>query len=446
MKLWILFILLNALVALGSCSDITGAVFGKELDGMPAAFGDFNSDELTDVFVLRNDLRTVQIMLASTEEPLLQARHEYSCVFDQKVTSVVPGDFDGDVFMDVMVTTLSVNKVGVTLTNVYILWGSNQKLNCSDAQVPLFQMKGQPLAIDYNQDMIVDLFGSNVNGNRTFWIFNTNRTEQTQIVMQKPRKFGNITIFNTCFFASYVLYKLFYFIIPDEWLEIRAPHANAFLDLNSDFYPDLVVTTDKHFEIWHGKKSGFEFKEKIPLPTNPLLKSLKIGQSLHLDVELEGKIDFILPTCEDVTCEKSSIMIYSDGKWQDMNVNFMDSAKTQWKFAFENGRRYVDTITMRGGDFNMDGYPDLLATLQSTTIPYEMRSFLLENVQCDQNCGAFNRTFTVRWNALNPFVNQSVMGVFYDFYQDGNFILSKILEKCCLIIDGIMTVLVFKVY
>lgn len=33
-------------------SDITPLVFGGFTEGMPAAFGDFNSDELTDVFVV----------------------------------------------------------------------------------------------------------------------------------------------------------------------------------------------------------------------------------------------------------------------------------------------------------------------------------------------------------------------------------------------------------
>lgn len=53
-------------------SDITNLVFGQLTDGMPAAFGDFNSDELTDVFVLRDNGRTVEIFLAAEEEPLLR--------------------------------------------------------------------------------------------------------------------------------------------------------------------------------------------------------------------------------------------------------------------------------------------------------------------------------------------------------------------------------------
>lgn len=48
----ILTILLSLFFNYVCSSDITHLVFGGFTDGMPAAFGDFNSDELTDVFVL----------------------------------------------------------------------------------------------------------------------------------------------------------------------------------------------------------------------------------------------------------------------------------------------------------------------------------------------------------------------------------------------------------
>ena len=204
MKSLMFFILLTALVALTSCSDITNAVFGKELDGMPAAFGDFNSDELTDVFVLSKDGKTVQIMFASVEEPLLQPKKGFSCAFNETVSSVVPGDFDGDVFMDILVTTVNVNRT----TNVYILWGGYEQLNCTEATKPLFQMRGQPLAIDYNQDMIIDLFGADLNKNRVFWVFNSQRKPPKVIPMEKPKNLPGKQIY----INIYVFYlKVIYF-------------------------------------------------------------------------------------------------------------------------------------------------------------------------------------------------------------------------------------------
>ncbi|KAG7198818.1 hypothetical protein KM043_001789 [Ampulex compressa] len=377
-----------ALIALVRCSDITPIVFGNILDGMPAAFGDFNSDELTDVFMLREDRTTVEIFLAAEQEPLLRPSSDLRCTFKDPVVGIVPGDFDGDVFMDVLVITA----VGTNNdTNAYILWGGSGRLNCSVEDRPIVKMKGQPLALDYNGDMIVDLFGLNEFDARTFWIFGEDRSAGPVAVPMNASK---------------------------ELERIRQPHSNAFLDLNSDFLPDLVVSTYKNFEIWHGVERGFSFYKTIDMPYNiSKEQSFKgvFGQALYLDVELTGKMDLLLPLCLDELCADSSIMMYSD-RWHNLQVNFKEG-NNAWGFVPRDGGRYTDTITLRGGDFNMDGYPDLLATLRCTTTK-QKRSFLLQNVACN-NCAGFNRTFEIRWQALNPFFNESAMAVFYDFYQDG---------------------------
>ncbi|KAL6264669.1 hypothetical protein P5V15_004769 [Pogonomyrmex californicus] len=386
------FICLVTLVSAARCSDITPAVFGNVLDGMPAAFGDFNSDELTDVFMLRKDGKTVEIFLAAEQEPLLRPAPDLHCSFRDNVTSVVPGDFDGDVFMDILVTTFNREK---KLINAHILWGGNGHLNCSNEWKPPIEMHNEPLAFDYNQDMIIDLFGVDKHGKRVYWVFNENRTDPTKIYMRKE----NST-------------KLEHELEP-----VRNPHSNAFLDLNSDFLPDLVVTTTKYFEIWLGTEQGFNFSHYIDLPYNISVDEHfkgEIGQTLYLDVELTGKMALLLPLCLDETCTNCAIMMYLNG-WHNLQVNFRDLNNVLWGFVKPNGQRYTETITLRGGDFNMDGYPDLLATLQSTK---HAQSFLLQNVACN-NCAGFNRTFEVKWQALNPFYNETAMAVFYDFYQDG---------------------------
>lgn len=43
-------------------SDITNQVFGIDKEGIVAAFGDFNSDELTDVFLITNNMKVLQIL------------------------------------------------------------------------------------------------------------------------------------------------------------------------------------------------------------------------------------------------------------------------------------------------------------------------------------------------------------------------------------------------
>lgn len=465
-------------------SDITANVFGENTEnaiGIVAAFGDFNSDELTDIFVLNNDQHTVQILYGADVDPLL--RGGPSCTFhDRIITSVVPGDFDGDAYMDLLVTvrsSSSSNNADATSSaanetlDVYIHWGTTDALNCSgdiggDGEPLLRGLRGEPVALDYNHDMIIDLFGLNATtGERTFWLFGSDRRRGPRAVpMRLPAN--------------------------HDMDALSVPHAHAYLDLNGDFLADLFLTTATHFEVWHGRKGhrdanadatttptladadavldplapvsmavvaglanitgGFEYSHKIELPTGPFNRH--VGQSLFLDIELSGQLNQLLPVCFDDACHNSTLLLHAGNHYHDLQVNLKDGANVQWGFVRPKvEHEYLRAITLRGGDFNMDGYPDLLVTLTRTGPAAaagaassggggffsklfggggaeksagaggsQPQTFLLENVPCDQqqqNCGPLTRTFAVRWRALAPFTNGTVVGAFYDFYQDG---------------------------
>lgn len=198
---------------------------------------------------------------------------------------------------------------------------------------------------------------------------------------------------------------------------------SSFPDLNDDFMPDLFVKTEENFEIWFGNeaKRKFLFNSTIPFPSQ-LGKAEVVGQSLFIDVELTGRMDLVTPVCFDRECKNSALMLYStvENKWLNLQVNFRDDNTNLWKFYHRPGSRYTDVITLHSGDFNMDGYPDILATLaltqNETVLP---QSFLLENVPCQTSCGKFKRTYAIKWNALSPFRNGTAMAAFFDFYQDG---------------------------
>lgn len=395
-----MFIFAILLVALRpvAANDITNAVFGSVRDVLPAAFGDFDSDELTDMFVLRdlgNNVMAVEIMLASNEEPLLRPNKTLRCTFpDTRVTSVVPGDFDGDALMDLLVTGHPPSS-GPSDTRVYVLWGGMHSLKCADKDKYLFKMKGEPLAIDYDGDMIIDLFGANEAGNRTFWLFHTNRTFTAR---QMEMANGH---------------------------SLREIHSHAFLDVNGDFAPDLVLTTKEDIEVWY--KQGDEFKLNYTIKYPIKVGDGHIGQTLYLDVEMKGKVDLVVPVCFDSYCKNSTIFVHSGethpGEWYDLKVNFKEKEDYLWGFTPINEKFwYTDTITVRGGDFNMDGYPDILAslTLYSSSGETKNKAFLLENVPClGSICHKFGRTFAPQWGSMSPTNSLTNMAVFYDFGQDG---------------------------
>lgn len=382
------------LVALGvfcvdcNASDITSNVFGSIREGIIAAFGDFNSDELTDVFMITKNRKTLEVLLGAETEPLL--RSAYKCDFNNlEITSVVPGDFDGDAFMDLMITAKTDKKIGRNpLLKVFINWGGSDHLNCTKEEDALITTQGEPVALDYNKDMIIDLFGMNKKSERMFWIFNKERTSPERIHMNAT---GG---------------------------ELQVPHAHAYLDLNDDFTADLFVSTLTGFEIWHGlEKEGFEYSKDVHLPVGT---DNKIGQTIFLDVELKGTMNQILPICFDSQCTNSTILVYANNSYHDLQLNLIDDqTNKKWRFIVpDNEQLYVNTITLRGGDFNLDGYPDLMVTMTPID-SYQPQTFFLENVPCEMACKSLSRTFKVRWRAFVPFTNGTVVGAFYDFYQDG---------------------------
>ncbi|CAD0196729.1 unnamed protein product [Chrysodeixis includens] len=378
-------ILLVLLASSCAVSDMTESSFGKYQEGVIAAFGDFNSDELTDAFVIKN-YSSVEVYLAYDKEPFMRPS-DYACNFSNIViTSIVPGDYDGDAYMDILLTTQSVNDTS-NLHTVRILWGGESTLNCSDALFIKAISVGQPLVMDYNRDMILDLFGINEQKQRVFWIFGKSRTTPVEKAMA-----------------------------DDSLKKIKLPHSHSFLDVNDDDAADLLVTTNSNVEVWlNDELDGFSYSNSIELLVgHPTI----YGQALFLDVALSGQFFLVIPVCYDLQCFNSTIFIYDNKEWHDLQVDFNDGKGTLWRFVPPRNEVYLDTLTMRSGDYNMDGYPDMLVTL-SPVNSNETRAFLLHNTPCILPGCKFYRTFDVQWDKFDSFGNDVVMATFFDFYMDG---------------------------
>nr|CAG4636881.1 EOG090X03KG [Ceriodaphnia reticulata] len=359
------------------CLDFTDKVFeGKPL-GLLAAFGDFNSDKLTDVFVIDNHQQSFGILLAYTESPFLRREHLDCSLRDEMIDGLVPGDFDGDGAMDILI--LSQPKGVKETFNIHIAWGALTKLDCPNQDKPLLQTLGHPLVLDYNSDMISDLFALDSNGIRQFWIFNSSRQIDHLVKMN-----ANNTL--------------------------RIPHSHAFVDLDGDMSTDLLLTGQDSFELWHFNGTlGLQIAETIELP----VKGAVIGQSVFVDVNFDGKLDHLLPVCVDSKCLNSSFYIYSDDEWHPIQCDLKDPSGKVWTFQPPDPSQfYQETLTARSGDFNLDGYPDLLVTL---THADQVRAVLLENV-VNEFAG---RQFNPRWDLLTEWNTTSIMGAMYDIQEKG---------------------------
>ncbi|KAF4090879.1 hypothetical protein AMELA_G00030700 [Ameiurus melas] len=388
------FITLNRHGVFG-LQDVTAALFGSENLGTVAAFGDFNSDKQTDIFVIREDSELV-IFLADVKAPYFKPKvHVKKDAFPSDVgviSSVVPADYDGDSQMDVLLTGHTTGS-DLQQTSVFIFWGNNQTLNQS-ARVDLnVTFKDQPLVMDFNGDMIPDIFGAS--GDSTVVCYLRGRKPKCEKALGSD-------------------------------VQIRVPHSHAFIDLNRDFTADLFLSTRSKsgfgFETWINTDGNFTKNYSANAPENVQ----QVGQSAFVDFDGDGSQDHLLPVCMDAACTKSVIYLARPGqeKWFPvlMDLQWKDSL---WGFVPPPNTPQADEfhplITLHLGDYNLDGFPDALAILKNTSNSVQQQAVLLENVACNNvSCRDVGRMFHVHWDQsdLNA-IPRAAVAAFFDIYEDG---------------------------
>uniref|UniRef100_A0A673JNI4 T-cell immunomodulatory protein-like n=1 Tax=Sinocyclocheilus rhinocerous TaxID=307959 RepID=A0A673JNI4_9TELE len=237
--------------------DVTVDLFGPENFGTVAAFGDFNSDKQTDIFIIRKHFELV-IFLADLKAPYFKPKVHLTKEAFPSITSVVPGDYDGDSQMDVLVTGYQKD---LSTQTVFIFWGHNQTLDQSGKVGLNRTFDDQPLVMDFNGDMIPDIFGS--------------CTKHAVLLFVRQLK---------CEKALNLEGKM------------RVPHSNAFIDLNKDFTADLI------------------------LPPHSLTHS----PSFFFSSDGDGSQDHLLPVCMDTECERSAIYLAKPGEkeWVPVLTDF----------------------------------------------------------------------------------------------------------------------------
>ncbi|KAK6186117.1 hypothetical protein SNE40_008215 [Patella caerulea] len=395
----------------GSFSDTSSGIFGRTKNGLLAAFGDFNADKATDVFILSDDGKSIQLVLGTTEK--IDASYSEkeliskSQTNDTYIVNVVPADFDGDSMMDVMVTR---RNEGVTdgPLQVVIYWGNILKSNLDTIPLVIKEtFADQPAIIDVNGDMIPDLLGEiSMNGDkqRTYWIFGNDRNYTLETVKNETTS------------------------APLAPLHI--PQSSAFLDFNMDLTADLITVSDEsgkiQFEIWLNQKGKLVWNQTIVSPEE--LKSF--GQPIFLDMDNDHSVDIVLPGCTDTTdcITTSAIYVWSKNKWYKLHVKFNDGTN-QWGFLKDNTIPTLSVpINLRMGDLNLDGFPDALTVLSWKKAENKSQvAYVLKNVGCS-TCDGFSRTFTIQFS--DPLTKQSTIPVLVAFFDIGeNGVLDIVLSN-----------------
>ncbi|KAM4596896.1 T-cell immunomodulatory protein [Fundulus diaphanus] len=381
--------------------DVTAELFGTDKHGTVAAFGDFNSDKQTDIFIIREQSELV-IFLADSTSPYFKPKVNISKDFlpqDAVITSVVPGDYDGDSRMDVLLTA----QINSPKTSVFVFWGNNNTLEKARGLTLNVTFTDQPLVMDFNGDMIPDVFGVTTSP-KTEVCYLTNRVPKCQNAL-------------------------------NSLVRMRIPHSNAFIDLNKDFTADLFLTTeDGRFETWLNKDGAFTQGEVVSKPAVEI-----IGQSSFVDFDGDGYQDHLLPACLDDGCQQSVIYLAkrSSAEWVSVLSDFKQR-DTVWGFVPGTTSQ---PLVLHLGDYNLDGFPDALVILRNTS-GSDQRAFLLENVPCKiPSCSSVGRMFYIHWDQTDlGAIQKAVMATFFDIYEDGildMLILSQAEDKKDLMIHAL---------
>ncbi|KAK2853469.1 hypothetical protein Q5P01_006130 [Channa striata] len=383
--------------------DVTLDLFGAENYGTVAAFGDFNSDKQTDIFIIREQSELV-IFLADSKPPYFKPKvHITKEILPSNtvITSVVPGDYDGDSQMDVLLTS---SQDSPSKTTVFVFWGNNQTLDMGGWLKLNRTFTDQPLVMDFNGDMIPDIFGV-TEQQKTEVCYLRQRLPMCQNALSSPVK-------------------------------MRMPHSNAFIDLNKDFTADLFLTLEgPKFETWINKDGNFSKSDVMS--TDP--PGHNVGQSSFVDFDGDGYQEHLLPMCLDPACKRSAIYLAKGGstEWIPVLSDFQQR-DTVWGFVPGTSEQ---PLALHLGDYNLDGFPDALVVLRNTTGSGQ-QAFLLENVPCNNaSCHNIGRMFHIHWDQSDlGAIPNAVMATFFDIYEDGildMLVVSKAEKKNDLIIHAL---------
>ncbi|BGP45902.1 hypothetical protein JCM10450v2_001737 [Rhodotorula kratochvilovae] len=388
---------------------IDAGALGFPNTGIVAAFADYNADGLVDVVHLSADQRSLGIYTWDRKKyswtEALEARIRTHSDFI--VTNVVPGDFNYDGRLDLLVMG-GQNPGG--------WWGGDED---TDMQVYLQHADGsfgepqrvdpsalaQAMPLDATGTMRTDLLGF-APGAKTPQLWknvweDSNRTSVFEL-SDAPL---NLTTSPTGTFAC----------------RFPSPHFNAFIDLDGDCLADLFFTCqngddaeDLSYQIWVNKKDrGFEYAREGKLPKG--IKSVGFA-----DMDRDGTIDMVITSCtsshtcalsiaynaqiplcdssvpDSQACRDPEALCVADPSFAfDLSSSSNGAMTTIPLSALLPGHELVTSSSAyRGaypvapqiGDYNIDGYPDLLVVAQKGR---DRLAYVLQSRQCEKGaCSA----------------------------------------------------------
>ncbi|KAJ7368771.1 hypothetical protein DFH08DRAFT_762818 [Mycena albidolilacea] len=261
----------NSLVDAGS--------MGITVQGRVIAFGDFNGDQYLDALTLGSDQQTLTVYLWNHDDFVFKPSATFT--HPRKIQNVVPGDFTHSGKLDLLVMAQSSTSNQLDLSVYTALPGGGFDAS-NPLSVPASALP-QPIPIDVDGDMKIDLLGM---------------TPSSQGNSDSP-----FQVWQNIWNASEPLSPLFNVgdpLFKGAQCTLASPHSNAVVDLNGDCLADVFLFCDNGhggntYQIWvNNKADGFSLALQGPMPSG--VRSVSFA-----DVDRDGTIDMVFVTCSSVS-------------------------------------------------------------------------------------------------------------------------------------------------
>ncbi|CAJ0628087.1 8090_t:CDS:10 [Entrophospora sp. SA101] len=363
----------------------------QNISGTVAAFGDFNSDKFTDIVVLDSTQKSISIYLWDHESNKFSKANSSDIeINDFLITNVIPGDYNYDGNLDLLLMgqtnpSTIYRKNEPLYMRVYFGY-DNATFNLSYADLESSYSQ-HPITFDFDGDMKTDLLGhyfSSTHDSKLF-VWKNVYNESTGTLFEVKKIPSLIDFIGEVPLSDNMT-------MPQKGCRLSEPHSNAFIDLNGDCLSDLFLTCEENFretsyQIWvNTKDHGYVLTRYGELPTY---------------ADGDGTIDMAYTIIDVKDLLDGGVIVIKDKSFKGMLP-----------------------VPIRIGDYNMDGFPDLLVISEKGT---EHFVSLLESIPCTlEYCDplavkAQRRAFVKvidGANSLNEITNAKG-AAFFDVDEDG---------------------------
>lgn len=395
----------------------------EEISAIPIAYGDFNSDKYTDIFMLDNSTKSIHLLKGHAcvdgktvltffgSRQCLSIAQNFTCDLPRSIYNLVASDFTGSANQDLLVTVKSEEYPHDYRFDILLIKGNStfEKFDCDDQIVLVKNALSEPFILDFNGDMISDFIVETEDCGLQLVLGGFENEDEYDDPKSNPNRYqcwSNLTSIE----------------------HLARPHASGFLNLNpfsTDLTPDIFVNGIKSFEyIFNDPGEGFNSKntKKYNFPNVPLF-----GQSSFIDLNYDGQLDHIIPVCLDAEifaeCQDPDIMVLNteNGEW----IPLLDTNHKRLGADFNHTLTFVEQniydllipVTLHIADINYDGFPDLITVLMDTETKRTFGAIFLNQADDTAVPNHFKRLFKLDW--ISEYDEDVLMISLFDIYNNG---------------------------